>query len=50
MSAFWKKNEWKWSTSRIKTEKKFSVLENFMYQRERKVSRILMLKANQAIR
>ena len=35
--------------STLKSEKKFSVLENFLYQRERKVSRNLMLKANQAM-
>lgn len=35
--------------STLKSEKKFSVLENFLYQQERKVSRNLMLKANQAM-
>ena len=35
--------------STLKSEKKFSVLENFLYQRERIVSRHLMLKANQAM-
>ena len=34
--------------STLKSEK-FSVLENFLYQRERIVSRNLMLKANQAM-
>ena len=33
----------------FKIKKKFSVFENFLYQRERIVSRNLMLKANQAM-
>ena len=39
-----------WNIIHVKIRKKFSVLENFLYQRERNVSRNLMLKANQAIR
>ena len=38
-----------WNIIHVKIRKKFSVLENFLYQQERKVSRNLMLKANQAM-
>ena len=44
-----KREEQKLKTLHVKIGKKFSVLENFLYQRERKVSQNLMLKANQAI-
>ena len=49
MSDFEKRGRRKANTSQVKFKKKFSVLENFLYQRERKVSRILMLKANRGI-
>ena len=50
MSGFEKRNRQKENTSRVKFRKKFSKTEKFLYQQERKVSRNLMLKANQAIR
>ena len=49
MSDFEKRDRRKANTSQVKFKKKFSVLENFLYQRERKVSRNLMLKANRGI-
>ena len=49
MSDFEKRNRRKANTSQVKFKKKFSVLENFLYQQERKVSRNLMLKANRGI-
>jgi hypothetical protein len=49
MSDFEKRGRRKTNTSQVKFKKKFSVLENFLYQRERKVSRNLMLKANRGI-
>ena len=49
MSDFEKRDRRKANTSQVKFKKKFSVLENFLYQRERKVSQNLMLKANRGI-
>lgn len=49
MSDLAKRKERKQKTLQVKIRKKFSVLEYFLYQRERKVSQNLMLKANQAI-
>ena len=49
MSGFEKRNRQKENTSRVKFRKKFSNLENFLYQEERKVLQKFLLKQEQLI-
>ena len=44
-----KETDRKQTLHKLKSEKSSPKMENFLYQRERKVSQNLMLKANQAI-